>query len=254
MTTCTRLWEKGLLDRRPVTSDDRRKHGWRAYLYEPRMSEAEFTRAAVEQRIAPMLARYPALVQRQIAGTPPPSRSDNCDRAGVEHLLAYVATLRDAAGERADDVALDMIVALLERAETAERLVVDKDREIRHMEKHVETAERRAEVAEHHSQWLEQQLEVARRRLNLPPKPRKKSVPAGSFQEYCDEAGICRVCGKPAPPPIASRQDSLRVCGELSCRTEARRRDCSAKQQRYHANQRALKHAGITASAPERAL
>src|SRR5215212_4455178 len=85
MTTCVRLWEKGLLERRSITKADQRKYAWRAYLYAPCQSEAEFVRAAIERRIEPVLAQYPTIVQAQIAGTPPPSRSGSCDRAGVEH-------------------------------------------------------------------------------------------------------------------------------------------------------------------------
>ncbi len=62
MSLCVRLKEKGLLERRRVPASDQRDHAGKAYLYTPRLSEAEFTRAAIEQRIEPMLAQYPALV------------------------------------------------------------------------------------------------------------------------------------------------------------------------------------------------
>jgi hypothetical protein len=71
--------------------------------------------------------------------------------------------------------------------------------------------------------WFISHLEAARRQLNLPPKPvRKKPILAGPFQEYRDQAGICRVCGKPAPPPSAARQDGLHVYEAIECREEAR--------------------------------
>src|SRR4051812_32772186 len=46
MTTCVRLWEKGLLDRRKVTADDATQRHGTAYLYTPRLSEDEFLQAA----------------------------------------------------------------------------------------------------------------------------------------------------------------------------------------------------------------
>src|SRR5262249_13013099 len=71
MSICLRLMEKGLLERRYVTAPNDAARHWNAYVYTPRISEAEFTRAAVEQRIAPVLTHYPALMQEQVAGVPP---------------------------------------------------------------------------------------------------------------------------------------------------------------------------------------
>jgi len=42
MTTCVRLTEKGLLERRRVTVADQRAHAGKAYIYTPYLSEAEF--------------------------------------------------------------------------------------------------------------------------------------------------------------------------------------------------------------------
>ena len=53
MTTCVRLWEKGLLTRRRVTAEEQHPHAGKANLYAPRLSEAEFTRVAIERRIEP---------------------------------------------------------------------------------------------------------------------------------------------------------------------------------------------------------
>lgn len=241
MTTCTRLWEKGLLDRRYLTPEDQREQGWRAYLYTPRQSETEFVRAAIEQRIEPVLAQYPALIRAQVSSSLPPSRSSKCDRAGVEQLLAYLGTLQDTTGQRADDSVLDMITALLERAETAERLVVSKEREIQHTERRVEAIEQRATAVERRAVWIEQQLEAARRQLNRPPKQARKPPTRSEPVEYHDDKGICRVCARKAPPQSAARHDDLRVCGEESCRIEARRRDNNAKVRRFNAKQRALR-------------
>ena len=55
------------------------------------MSEAEFTRMAIEQRIAPMLVKYPTLIQEQITGTPLLNRSGSSDLASVEHVADIAA-------------------------------------------------------------------------------------------------------------------------------------------------------------------
>jgi predicted transcriptional regulator len=249
MSLCVTLTEKGLLERHRVKERSRTR-GQKAYLYAPSMSEAKFTRQAVEQRIAPMLAQYPALIQEQVTGTPSLNRTGSSDRAQVEHVLAYVGTLRDPQGQSVDAAALATIAALLERAEAAEYSAEQRSIEIQAAERRAAEAEQRAKVALGRAEWAEQQLEAARRQLNLPPKPvRKKPILAGSFQEYRDEAGICRVCGKPAPPPSAARQDGLRVCEVIECREEARRRDNKAKQRRYTARQSALRSQGEMVSA-----
>jgi predicted transcriptional regulator len=58
MTTCVRLWEKGLLDRRQVTEADAARHHGKAYLYTPRLTEVEFLRAATTSSSDPP---YPQL-------------------------------------------------------------------------------------------------------------------------------------------------------------------------------------------------
>ena len=72
----------------------------------------------------------------------------------------------------------------------------------------------------------------------LSAEPKKRPL-HGLVVEHRDATGICRVCRAPAPPPYASRQDGLRVCGDEACRQEARRRDNVAKQRRYNARRRA---------------
>jgi len=241
MTTCVRLWEKGLLERRSITKADQRKYAWRAYLYAPCQSEADFVRAAIGQRIEPVLAQYPALVHAQISGTPTLPRSGSSDRASVEQALAYLGTLRDSAGQRADDSVLDMIAALLERAEKAEQSAKTSEAIVQRAECRAEAAEQRAEAAERRAALAERQLEAALRQMNRPPKPdRRIYVRADTVHEYRAETGVCRVCGRPAPPESAARKDGLRVCRDEACRTEARRRDNNAKQRRARDRRRAL--------------
>jgi predicted transcriptional regulator len=94
MTTCVRLWEKGLLDRRHhVAETDATRHSGRAYVYTPRLSEVEFLRAATTPASDPP---YP-----QLAGIPH-HHSDGTDRVQIEALLAYLGTLREATGQLID--------------------------------------------------------------------------------------------------------------------------------------------------------
>jgi len=72
-----------------------------------------------------------------------------------------------------------------------------------------------------------------------PDRGRAKPVPSSAVYEYPGAQKICRVCGRPAPPPSGTRRDALRVCSLESCRQEARRRDNVAKQRRSHARKRA---------------
>jgi hypothetical protein len=66
---------------------------------------------------------------------------------------------------------------------------------------------------------------------------RRKRPKSAAVVDYTGK--ICRVCGKPAPPPSGKRLDSLRVCSLERCRQEARRRDAIAKQRRCVARKRA---------------
>jgi len=200
----------------------------------------EYLRAAIERRIEPVLAQYPALVHAQITGTPTLSRCGSSDRARVEHVLAYLGTLCDAAGQRTDDTVLATIAALLDRAETAERSAETTEAEIGRAKIRADGAEQRAQAAERRAEIVERHLETALRQMNRPPKlERKKSEFAAPIHEYRDEAGICRVCGCPAPLALSARRDGLRVCREERCRTEAQRRDNNAKQRRAQDRRRA---------------
>jgi hypothetical protein len=96
--------------------------------------------------------------------------------------FAMVMKQRTAAwadGQPIEEQALDTITALLERAEAAERAILMYQAEALR-------ALHRAEIAE--------------------GRKRPKSA---AVVEYTGK--ICRVCGKPAPPPSGKRLDSLRV-------------------------------------------
>jgi predicted transcriptional regulator len=70
MTICVHLTEKGLLDRRHVAPSDARSRQRNAYVYTPRLSEPEFARSAVGQRINQLLTHYPAFVEAHVTGFP----------------------------------------------------------------------------------------------------------------------------------------------------------------------------------------
>lgn len=249
MTTCVRLWEKGLLERRRVAAADQRPHAGKANVYAPRLSEAEFTHMAVSQRIDRLSTHYPALVQAQITGTPTLSRSGSSDRASVEHVLAYLGTLCDTHGQAVNADALSTITALLERAESAERSAETRKTELQAAEQRAAAAEQRAVAAERRAQESEQ-LAALLTATNTPPRSVSKNrPPPAPIYDYRDDAGICRVCGRKAPPQSAARQDDLRVCREEACRTEARRRDNVVKQRRARERRRALRSQGEAASA-----
>jgi hypothetical protein len=103
-TTCVRLAEKGLLEQQRAASSDEQRSA-NAYIYTPRFSEAELAPAA----IAPHTTPAPILPVLQ-----------GVERTSVEHLFAYLGMPHDADGQRTSDAALDLIAALLERAESAE--------------------------------------------------------------------------------------------------------------------------------------
>jgi hypothetical protein len=73
---------------------------------------------------------------------------------------------------------------------------------------------------------------------NPPRLKRHKTAWYGAIVEYQDSAGVCRVCGAPAPIYSYPRKDGLRVCDDASCRAEAKRRDNAAKQREYNARVR----------------
>jgi hypothetical protein len=104
----------------------------------------------------------------------------------------------------------------------------------------VQALERRAKAAERRAEKAERRLEALQKQLNRPPRPRATPHPPHEvFVEHRDPAGICRVCGDPAPRPKKRRKDNLRVCLAESCRAEAQRRDNLAKVHRYVARNRA---------------
>jgi predicted transcriptional regulator len=139
MTTCVRLWEKGLLDRRQVTeTDEAQRHG-KAYVYTPRLSEVEFLRAAVAPSSDPA---YP-----QLAGIPH-HPADASDGLAIETLLEYLDTMRDDTGQPIDPQALATVAALLMRAESDERAVLIYQSEAIRATKRATAAERRALAAE----------------------------------------------------------------------------------------------------------
>ncbi len=250
MTICVRLWEKGLLERRRVTAADQRAHVGKTYVYTPRLSEADFTRTAIAQRIEPVLAQYPALVHAQITGIPALSRCGSSDRAGVEHVLAYLGTLRDSAGQRIDASVPATIAALLERAESAERSAETRETAAQAAEQRAAAAEQRAAAAEQRALAAEQ-LAALLTATHAPPRsaPQNRPPPA-PIHDYHALSGICRVCGRPAPPQSAARRDDLRVCVVAECRKEARRRDNVAKQRRVRERRRAGQAEATSAALP----
>jgi BlaI family transcriptional regulator, penicillinase repressor len=238
MTLCVTLTEKGVLERQ-IASERSQPRARKGYVYAPRMSEAEFTHRAVSQRIDRLSTQYPALVQAQITGTPALSRCGSSDRARVEHVLAYLGTLCDPLGQAVDTTVLDTITGLLERAAAAERTAATRETEIQAAEQRAAAAEQRALAAEQRAMASEQ-LAARLMATNTPPRSVSKNrPPPAPIYEYRDDAGICRVCGRPAPPAWAPRQDDLRACREECCRKEGRRRDNVVKQRRARDRRRA---------------
>lgn len=207
MTLCVRLFEKGVLERTLV--EPRSLPGRaNAYVYAPRVAEEEFVRSTVEQQLDTLLASYPALVRGYVARYAEAAPQPACDRPAIEPLLAYLGALHDSQGHPTNDRALDTITALLERAEAAERQAAAWADKARRAEVHAAIAERRLALKQ----------------------PEEQGAPVQNDQN--DPAGVCRVCGDPAPPARASRKDGLRVCANPACRAEARRRDNAAKARR----------------------
>jgi len=203
LSICRLLLERGLLERRRMMADERTSRAKQAHVYAPRMTEAAVLRRA--EPPAPAISHH---------------RQNGSDRAAIERLLAYLGTLRALDGQPVDERALDTITMLLERAEAAERVIAMYQAEALRALHRAECAERRAEAAP------------------APTPARAKPVPSAAVYEYSGRDGICRVCGRPAPPPSGKRLDDLRVCALESCRQEARRRDNVAKQRRCVARQR----------------
>jgi predicted transcriptional regulator len=104
MTTCVRLWEKGMLDRRHVTENDAARHHGKAYIYTPRLSEIEFLRAMTTASSDPPNPQLERIPHHHV---------DSTDHLEIETLLAHLSTLRDSTGQPIDPLALDMITGLL---------------------------------------------------------------------------------------------------------------------------------------------
>lgn len=109
-------------------------------------------RRAVGHHLDDLLAYTPTLVWAHVAQpTKRKSRYDGVagasDLPTVERALAYLASLRDIDGERADDAALDVIAHLLERAEAATRRVAVLEREVRRAQQQAQRAVAHKRVA-----------------------------------------------------------------------------------------------------------
>jgi len=234
MTVCARLTERGLLERRLAANADESARYGQAYVYAPRISEDAFLRLAAGQESVAFLGDDAAFVQEQRAGSiARPEGTARSDRAQVEQLLAYLEAMRDEDDQRSDEIVLQTLAALLERAENAERAAATWEAKAHHAELQVQAAERCAKAAERRAEKAGRALRTLQQQLSRPPRPRPTPRrPRESIVEHCDPAGICRVCGAPAPRPYKSRKDGLRVCMAEACRTEARRRDNLAKQHR----------------------
>src|SRR6266508_3296236 len=90
MTTCVRLWEKGLLDRRQVTETDAVQRHGKAYVYTPRLTEVEFLRAATTPSSDTPSPQIAGIAHHDSGGT---------DRPTIETLLDYLGTLHDDTGQ-----------------------------------------------------------------------------------------------------------------------------------------------------------
>jgi len=223
MTVCVRLCEKGLLERRQIRPEDGRTQSEQSYIYTPRMSQAAFVRTAVEAQLKQLITHFPSLFGAPLATSPLLREAIAADRGSAEYLLAYLGTLKDADGCPVADTALDQVAALLERAEAAEQRAAAWEKAARGFERRGVSAERRVRTAQKRLKRFEQVEEQARAAAEAVP--------------FEMPNGMCRVCGRPAPPAHGNRKDGLRVCKDSACRVEARRRDCVIKQRRYNERQ-----------------
>jgi hypothetical protein len=230
---------------------DRSRHA-SSYLYTPLISQDDFVRQAVAQQLDSLFLHYPALVRSHIARYPkqaatPENTVCASDRASVERVLAYVAALHDADGQRTDDAALDVIAALLERAEAAERQATTWEGEARRAQQKAQAATARAEAAERRATTWENKAQRVQQRIQVVEEEAARVARRVSLQqhalakeacEYYDPSGICRVCEQPVPTAPSRRRDGLRVCEKATCRQEAFRRDNAAKQRQFRARRR----------------
>jgi predicted transcriptional regulator len=195
--------KKGLVEARRVMRDEAATRTKQAYVYVAAVTEATLLRRALPK---PPPIEHPFRPQSE--------------RESIERLLAYLGTLRDAAGQPIEDQALDTVIALLERSEAAEQTLMTYQAEVMRAWHRVDTAQQQA---------------------NSTPAGRKWTPP-GTVYEYPGK--VCRVCGRPAMPAPYRRIDTLRVCALEKCREEARRRDNVAKQRRAVARRQEKRAAG----------
>src|SRR6476661_5385214 len=87
MTVCSRLLEKGLLERRRVIPDDVVSRAKQAYVYTARVSEVDLLRGGPQEPVQPPFAG----IRHQL--------QNGSQRASIEQLLAYLGTLWDADGQ-----------------------------------------------------------------------------------------------------------------------------------------------------------
>jgi predicted transcriptional regulator len=249
-TICVRLAERGLLQQRMEVAgcDDRQ-----AYVYTPSTSEADFVRTAVEQQLDGLLAHYPELVcayvtprvQRGGVGEPASCMGDRAPENDVARQGE-----RDRSEMRISELKTqnsELVAALIERAETAERQAAAWEAEAQRAQQGEQITTARLEQAEARAiQWeaaarratvqalaAEEDASAIVRRVALQEYGAARSAP-----EHYDPAGVCRVCNAPVADVPARRRDGLRVCADEACQREACRRDHAAKQRGLRARRR----------------
>jgi hypothetical protein len=224
-----------------------------AYVYTPLTSEADFVRMAVEQQLDHLLAHYPDLVcayvsprvRRADAGGSASCMGDRAPESNVVYQGEHDGI--EMANSELKTQNAELVAALTERAEVAERQAAAWEGEAQRAKQgeqiataRLERAEARAmewEAAAHRAtaqaQAAEEDASVVIRRAALQEYGATRSAP-----EYYDPAGVCRVCNAPVADAPARRRDGLRVCAEEACQQEACRRDHAAKQRQLRARRR----------------
>jgi predicted transcriptional regulator len=249
-TICVRLAERGLLQQRMEESVQTERQ---AYVYTPLTSEADFVRMAVEQQLDDLLAHYPELVcayvtprvQREGVGGPASCMDDRAPESDVEWQGEHDRI--EMANSKLKTQNVELVAALIERAEMAERQAAAWEAEAQRAKQleqiatvRLERAEARAkewEAAAHRAtaQALvaEEDANAVIRRAALQGHAAARSAP-----EHYTFAGVCRVCNAPVSDALARRRDGLRVCAAETCQQEACRRDHAAKQRQLRARRR----------------
>jgi hypothetical protein len=155
--------KKRLVKPRRVMSDEATTRAKQAYMY-----VAAVTEAALLRRACPV---------------PPPIQhpfQPQSEWKSIERLLAYLGTLRDAAGQPITDQALDTVVPLLERSEAAEQALMIYQAEVMRAWHRVDAAEHPAEGAPTGKKW----------------------TPPGTAYEYT--GNVCRVWSAGDAGPISA--------------------------------------------------